>query len=189
MSRLLPQTFTSLYRLFLRTSAASVLHQPRAVNSLRKLWRPAFDDAARVTAQLQTESLSAAHRNDLEIWLKTWHLRIDNTLAILYTSCKTRGLSHQLTRNLGLLVRGEQGRINARRLPEWKPQLARDAPQYRDAFRNPEVVADKTRQIDEGHGWDALEEVIRMAEGRNELVFGRISLKRTRYRMRDPTTN
>ncbi|KAJ7840536.1 hypothetical protein B0H14DRAFT_2785033, partial [Mycena olivaceomarginata] len=72
----LPSDFTSLYRLFLRTSSASVLHQNKSTKTLLR-------------------------RNEVEIWLQTWHLRIDNTLALLYTSCKTCGLSHRLTRNLG----------------------------------------------------------------------------------------
>ncbi|KAJ6590171.1 hypothetical protein DFH09DRAFT_222856 [Mycena vulgaris] len=183
----LPSSFTSLYRLFLRTSAASVIHQPKATKSLRKLWRPAFNDAARVTTQLQAKSLSAVDRNDLEIWLQTWHLRIDNTLALLYTSCKTRGLSHLLTRNLALLVRGEQGRINQRRIREWKPKLAANASEYDTAFPAKELIAERKKELEDAHAWDALEEVVRLAEGRNELAFGRISLKRTKYRL--PTTN
>ncbi|KAJ7125377.1 hypothetical protein C8R44DRAFT_619110 [Mycena epipterygia] len=186
MSRL-PPSFTSLYRLFLRTSAASVLHQPRATKRLRKLWRPAFDDAARVTTRLQTEPLSAANRNDLEIWLQTWHHRVDNTLAVLYTSSKTRGLSHRLTRNLGLLVQAEQHRINMQKALQWKPNLPTVSEQYLPGFQNPETKRVKVRELEDAHTWDALEEVIRMAEGRNELSFGKISLRKTR--LPDPDTN
>ncbi|KAJ7099358.1 hypothetical protein B0H15DRAFT_543879 [Mycena belliarum] len=180
MSRL-PADFTSFYRLFLRTSSASVLHQPRAVKSLRKLWRPTFDDAARTTARLQTDELSALDRSDMETWLKIWHRRMDNTLAMLYTSSKTRGLSHRLTRNLALLLRGEQVRINGRRVLNWKPELPASAAQYQSTYLNPEIIAEQKRQAEQAHGWDALEEVIRMAEGRNELLLGRISLKRNKY--------
>ncbi|KAJ7672073.1 hypothetical protein B0H17DRAFT_184091 [Mycena rosella] len=174
MSRL-PSSFTSLYRLFLRTSTAAVLHQPRAAKNIRKLWRPTFDDGACVTAQLQAASLSAVQRSDLEIWLKTWHARVDNTLAMLYTSSKTHGLSHRLTRNLGLLVRAEQHRINRRRLPEWKANPPANYNPERD------LQLESKKQLEEAHAWDAIEEVVRMAEGRNEIVLGRISLKRTAY--------
>ncbi|KAJ7503192.1 hypothetical protein B0H11DRAFT_1988210 [Mycena galericulata] len=177
----LPPSFTSLYRLFLRTAAASVLHQARATKALRKLWRPPFEDAAYVTARLQNDSLSSTNRNDLEVWLRAWHLRIDNTLAMLFTSCKTRGLSHQVTRNLGLLVRGEQGRINRRTLAKWKPALSPGAPEYQTGFQDPQIVADRTRQMEDAHAWDALQEVVRLAEGKHELFFGKIRLKRKRY--------
>ncbi|KAJ7133742.1 hypothetical protein C8R43DRAFT_644917 [Mycena crocata] len=165
----LPSEFTSLYRLFLRTAAASVLHQPQATKSLRKLWRPVFEDAARVTTRLQADALSAAYRNDLEIWLQTWHLRVDNTLVLLYNSCTTRGLSHQLTRNLSFLLQREQDRINKRKPREWKP----------DSLPTTKVLKVEQRQQREAaHGWDALEEVVRMAEGRNELSLGKMTLKR-----------
>ncbi|KAJ7750093.1 hypothetical protein DFH07DRAFT_746435 [Mycena maculata] len=173
----LPPDLTSLYRLFLRTSAASVLHQSRATRALRKLWRPTFEDAASVTAGLQNEALSAVNRNDHEIWLQSWHLRMDNTLAMLFTSSKTRGVPHQVTRNLNLLVRGEQERINRRKLPEWKPTLSPDAPEYQAGFQHPST-ADHPRKLEEAHAGDALEEVVRMAEGRNHLCFGKIRLTR-----------
>ncbi|KAJ6593212.1 hypothetical protein B0H19DRAFT_14565 [Mycena capillaripes] len=177
----LPPSFTSLYRLFLRTTAASVLHQNKSTKSLRKLWRPAFEDAARVTLQLQSSSLSTAHRNDLEIWLQTWHLRIDNTLALLYTSCKTRGLAHRLTRNLALLTRGEQSRINSIRLPQWKPSLPSEAAEYQRSFQDPNLAINRKREAEAALAWNALEEVVRMAEGRNELSLGKIALKRSSF--------
>ncbi|KAJ7350790.1 hypothetical protein DFH08DRAFT_695495 [Mycena albidolilacea] len=175
----LPSDFTSLYRLFLRTSSASVLHQSKSTKTLRKLWRPTFEDAARATNRLQSNSLSAVRRNEVEIWLRTWHLRIDNTLALLYTSCKTRGLSHRLTRNLGVLVQHEQLRINSMKLPKWRPSLPADAAEYQTSYEDKQFTATKQRQEEAAPAWNALEEVVRMAEGRSELSLGRIALKRT----------
>ncbi|KAJ6631393.1 hypothetical protein B0H10DRAFT_1772943 [Mycena sp. CBHHK59/15] len=178
----LPPTFTSLYRLFLRTSSASVLHHRTTTSNLRKLWRPSFEDAARVTVRLQSYSLSAVKRNELEIWLQTWHYRIDNTLAMLYTSCKTRGLSHQLSRNLGLLVRAEQARVNLEKLPVWKAKLSAGAPEYQSDFRDPHLKGARKRYLDRAHAWDAIEEVVRMAEGAHGFSLGRMALKKTRFR-------
>ncbi|KAF8161739.1 hypothetical protein K438DRAFT_1619017 [Mycena galopus ATCC 62051] len=175
----LPSDFTSLYRLFLRTSSASVLHQSKGAKALRRLWRPAFENAALVTNQLQNTSLSTARRNELELWLRTWHLRIDNTLAMLYTSCKTRGLSHRLTRNLSGLVQREQQRLNTAKLPEWKPTLPADAPEYQSFHAAKQLAATKQREDEAAVAWNALAEVVRMAEGRNELSLGKIALKRT----------
>ncbi|KAJ6490278.1 hypothetical protein C8R47DRAFT_1014431 [Mycena vitilis] len=177
-SRSMSPSFISLYRLALRTTSASVSHQNRVTKSLRKLWRPAFEDAARTTTQLQGSSLSTAHRTDLEVWLQIWHHRMDNTLALLYTSSKTRGLSHRLTRNLALLISGEQIRINRPKLPQWKPRLPSGAEEYQPFFEDPNIAAARKRDKEVGFAWNALEEVVRMAESRNELSLGKITLKR-----------
>ncbi|KAJ7647714.1 hypothetical protein FB45DRAFT_206925, partial [Roridomyces roridus] len=167
----LPPDFTSLYRLFLRTSAASVLHQPRATRYLRKLWRPTFEDAARATSQLQNQS---HNRNELERWLESWHLRIDNTLALLFTSSKTKGIPHQVTRNLALLFRSEQARLDTQRFPQWKPQLPLDSSEYKPG--TPELP--ERRRREEAGALDALQDVVRMAEGRAQLTFGKIRVGR-----------
>ena len=75
----LPANFKSLYRLFLRTASASVLHHPRASRNLRRRWRPTFDDAARVTREVQREHIyyeseSGNKKGGVE-WLKLWHER------------------------------------------------------------------------------------------------------------------
>ncbi|KAJ7251143.1 hypothetical protein B0H12DRAFT_1018698 [Mycena haematopus] len=178
----LPSDFTGLYRLFLRTSSASVLHQNKSTKALRRLWRPAFEDAARVTNRLQDNSLSASRRNELEVWLQTWHLRIDNTLALLYTSCKTRGLSHRLTRNIAGLIRREQQRLDTMKLPEWKPTLAADAVEYQPFHAAKQRAAVEQLQDEAAVAWNALEEVVRLAEGRSELSLGKIALKRNFFR-------
>ncbi|KAJ7286924.1 hypothetical protein C8J57DRAFT_1215219 [Mycena rebaudengoi] len=182
MSRL-PPTFTSIYRLFLRTSSASVLHHGSSTSNLRKLWRPAFEDAARVIGELQNSSLTTARRGELEFWLQAWNLRIDNTLAILYTSGKSKGLSHRLTRNLALLVRGEQARVDYELLPVWKSNLNTTDPLYRADFRDPQYAASQKRQMEAAPAWDAMQEVIRMAEGRHGITLGRMILKRSKFRV------
>ncbi|KAJ7775141.1 hypothetical protein B0H16DRAFT_1303728 [Mycena metata] len=169
--------FTSLYRLFLRTASTSVLHQPKAATTLRKLWRPAFEDAAKVTIELQS-NVSPVRRYDLELWLQTWHRRIDNTLALLYTSSKSRGLAHQLTRNLAHLTRGEQERIDAQKRPEWKPKLPVGSIEYKPFFVDPHRNKVQEEQAEASHAWDALQEVVRMAEGKHELSLGKVRVRR-----------
>jgi hypothetical protein len=71
----LPSTFTSLYRTFLRTQSASVLHHKVAKRNLRKLWRPVFDDAVVVVKKLQNGASDNADRERLEKWLQTWECR------------------------------------------------------------------------------------------------------------------
>ncbi|KAJ7072891.1 hypothetical protein C8F01DRAFT_264879 [Mycena amicta] len=176
---------TSLYRLFLRTCSASVMQQKRSTQTLRKLWRPTFVDAARATTQLQSNSLSAAERNELETWLRDWHLRIDNTLALLYTSSQSRGLAHSLTRNLSEIVYGEQRRINRVRYPKWQPGKDEATAEY--TAHHVERLIRRRREEDKPQidalAWQGLDEVIQMAEGRSGLVLGSAWwLKRTRFR-------
>lgn len=82
----LPSTFTSLYRLFLRTSSASVLQQRQAKRNLRKLWRPVFDDAVLVIKKLQNAPSSVAEQDSLEKWLKVWETRSMSFPQLYHTS-------------------------------------------------------------------------------------------------------
>jgi hypothetical protein len=75
MTTRLPSTFTSLFRLFLRTTSATVLHHTAAKHSLRKLWRPSFTQAARVIRQLENVAMDASERDKLQIWLDSWERR------------------------------------------------------------------------------------------------------------------
>jgi hypothetical protein len=71
----LPPSFTSLYRLFLRASSASVLHQNAARKQLRRLFRPVFDAAARVVGDLQSNQLSRSERTRREHFLNIFQQR------------------------------------------------------------------------------------------------------------------
>lgn len=71
----LPADFTSLYRLFLRATGASVLNKAYPTQRLRRLWRPSFDSAAQVTHRLQGESLEEGERTCLQRWYSVWETR------------------------------------------------------------------------------------------------------------------
>ena len=71
----LPTSFTSLYRLFLRASSASVLHQNASRKQLRQLFRPVFDAAAQVVGDLQNNQLSPSERMRREHFLNTFQQR------------------------------------------------------------------------------------------------------------------
>lgn len=74
----LPREFKSLYRLFLRTVSAAVLHHPQATRNLRRLWRPIFDAGAYVTKKYEKpvgkRSIVPQHPF-LGQWLKQWEQR------------------------------------------------------------------------------------------------------------------
>lgn len=76
----LPATFRSLYRLFLRTASATVLHHRQARRNLRQRWRPVFDDGAKVTRELQNapEDAPDSWIKGREEWLKVWNKRSES---------------------------------------------------------------------------------------------------------------
>lgn len=79
----LPPSFLSLYRLFLRSTAASVLNQAKATSTLRKQWRPTFTQAAGVIRLLKADNLPADQREALMCWLTRWETR--GQLAYMYS--------------------------------------------------------------------------------------------------------
>ena len=73
----LPASFTSLYRLFLRTASAAVLHHRPARVNLISRWRPIFDAAAKVTKELEhsPQGNSSTWRQERIDWLAQWNER------------------------------------------------------------------------------------------------------------------
>ncbi|THV06655.1 hypothetical protein K435DRAFT_644864 [Dendrothele bispora CBS 962.96] len=179
----LPPSFTSLYRLFLRSTSTAVLHHKLARRNLRNLWRPVFVDAAKVSKQLQDPATSLSTRNDLQAWLDVWQRRMDNVLALLYSSSVSRGLPHQVMRNLNLLVYTEHARASYKRLPVWKPQLAPDAPEYRISPPSIKQMNKEERErrfkYFEDIARNTLGQVVKMAEGRDQIHLGRVRMKGT----------
>ncbi|RDB24877.1 hypothetical protein Hypma_007432 [Hypsizygus marmoreus] len=172
----LPASFTGLYRLFLRTCSASVLHHRVGTRNLRRLWRPTFDVAANVTRQLENNSQNNLEQAQLEEWLHKWEQRIDGTLALLYNSSQSRGLPHKLTRNLGLLVTREQLRLNdPRPMRAWEPQIrtSPSPPKQRDTRKEEKQ---KAREAFEASAWAPLSQVVKLAEGRDGISLGRLAL-------------
>ena len=79
----LPPHFFSLYRLFLRSTTASVLSHTEATSTLRSIWRPVFVQAATVMRQLERDRPSAEQREALTHWLTQWETRGLSTYDVL----------------------------------------------------------------------------------------------------------
>jgi len=112
---------------------------------------------------------------------------VDNTLRLLYTSCRSRGLPHQLTRNLGLLVLSEHQRLRSHQFQAWSPQLSPTSPLYKPVQALPQKQNAKNekrkRWADfDDNAWAALSQVVRMAEGRGDVSLGQIVIKRRVWR-------
>ncbi|KAJ3809093.1 hypothetical protein F5876DRAFT_44626 [Lentinula aff. lateritia] len=177
---MLPPYFTSLYRLFLPTSSASVLHQSSAVRNIRSLWRPVSVDAARVINNLQTNP-SDLKQKSLQTWLKDWETQMDRTLSLLYASATSRGLPHQLSRNLSQLFHSEYERMSNRKYPIYHIRTPDTTPKA----LNKEEKARHVQYL-EDRAWNALGFAVNMVEGRDKLCLGRVVVRGSCGRIKVP---
>jgi hypothetical protein len=94
---------------------------------------------------------------------------VDNTLSLLYNSATSRGLAHKLTRNLHALSHRRKDWSHSayeRTGAPWRPTGEPMQPKLRK------------RQTDRNESgelaWNMVGEVVRMAEGRDQLMLGRV---------------
>lgn len=105
-------------------------------------------------------------------FLKVYRVRIsvDNTLSVLANSSASRGLPHNVTRNLTSVMRTASVSRSRRRF-RWNPKLEATSKAYQ-----PKSLASLQKDIemqtfnDEAFG--AFGEIIKMAEGRHEILLG-----------------
>lgn len=113
---------------------------------------------------------------------------VDNSLSFLLSSAQSYGLSHQVIKNLSILVHTHRWWVWGsyyKGVKRWKPQLPLSSSEYDPASLLPKDLRRMNRRskmrdakkIDE-RCWDALGEVVRMAEARHNLSLGRNRLKR-----------
>lgn len=107
----------------------------------------------------------------------TLYCPVDSTLKIQYNSAISRGLPHQLTRNLANIYGIEYGRNASAlgKLPKWQPRDASipqtPRPLSSKQERKNEEKQEQLQFSDNALG--ALDEVIRMAEATAGLSLGR----------------
>lgn len=105
---------------------------------------------------------------------------VEETLSVLTNSTKTRGLAHSLTKNLSLLRREHLIWFRDHHYSfsgQWNPSLPPGSTEYqpRDSERRPAQKERKARvRVFQQQAWGALSEVVRMAEGRDGVVLGRM---------------
>ncbi|KAI0048854.1 hypothetical protein FA95DRAFT_1490264 [Auriscalpium vulgare] len=180
MSRL-PPDLTSLYRLVLRASSASVMHHHAGRRYLRSLWRPVFREAIVVTRKLEDNKLAQADREQHVEWLGRWNSNMDRTLEFLSTSARSRGLPSRVTRNLSFLHYGyrqwQKEKLYGTKL-KWDPNPAKHSGAA-TAVPRAKRGSGKDSEF-ERQAWGALEEAVRMAEGKSGMSLGRIEFLRRR---------
>ncbi|KAG2073346.1 hypothetical protein BDR04DRAFT_1095274 [Suillus decipiens] len=180
--------FRSLYRLFLRTNSAVVLHHSPSKTQILRLWRPVFDEAALQIHRLQHHDVRSSEHKQIVRWLHIWHRRVDHTLSLLATAAVSRGLAHKITRNLKWLRQNHVlwvEKLYYSHKPFWRSQLPQTSAKYQPYSlptpgSRPDHILRKNREmrIFDEQCSNAIGEVVKMAEGRHEIILGRLRLKR-----------
>jgi hypothetical protein len=101
-------------------------------------------------------------------------LLVDRTLSLLVTSAQSRGLAHRLTRNLSILHFGfqkYQAEVRYGLMHTWNPrqQLYYPARETRSSLVDAETF--------DGQSWGALEETVKLAEGKSGITLGRMEFR------------
>ncbi|KAH8834362.1 hypothetical protein DL96DRAFT_1456218 [Flagelloscypha sp. PMI_526] len=170
----------SVYRLFLRSASASVLHHSSATKNLRKLYRPFFRDASSTMHRLAAASPDQ-DSTSLIAWLKEWNIRMDNTLKFMYTSSQSRGLPHEVTANLAFLLSDEQMRLDAVKYLHWRSDLPAPVSPHKRKAQKSETEMQELRNI----AASFLGEAISMAEAHGRLSLGRVKGLKKKPRKKD----
>ncbi|KZS87793.1 hypothetical protein SISNIDRAFT_419132 [Sistotremastrum niveocremeum HHB9708] len=167
----IPPSIASLYRLYLRTLSASVLHHAAAKRQLLKMYRPMFQN---LLSQNSTASESALTVPS------SWHTTADKTLSFLSSSAIARGVPHQVTRNLASLGTRFHERNRQKYMKKAKhwippPEDAKFPPSLRnDDELSPKAKQQKAWDELDDHAWSDLGAVIKLAEGRDKIFLGRL---------------
>ncbi|KAI6112007.1 hypothetical protein EDD16DRAFT_1605628 [Pisolithus croceorrhizus] len=183
----LPPSFKALYRLALRATSVSVLHKTSARKNIIKLWRPTFDKVAQFIRVLESRQPSSAVCQRRKGLLDTWQGRMDNTLTFLLSSAQSRSLPHKVVKNISILSGRHRFWVREsyyKGIKQWNPQRPPTAPEYDPKSLLPKDrratnLRAKTREgkkVNE-QCWNALGEVVRMAEARHDLSLGRHRVK------------
>jgi hypothetical protein len=196
----LPASFTSLYRLFIRATPPAVLHHAAATRRLRRLYRPIFQEAALAIRKLEDQqNLSNGERRHLNDWLDEFDKRgecevsfsedgdaimhvftVDKTLSVLYNCSQSRGLPHDIVSRITSLPSYNHGTLRKKK-HKWDPRLPPDSEKYQVKQSSLPIRAraskkqrqEETNERVKQHSLNALNCVMRMAEGREDLLLGR----------------
>jgi hypothetical protein len=171
----------SVYRLFLRTVSASVLHHTSSVHGLRRLYRPIFRSGHTLMTQLNQPTLPESDRELLHKQLVAWNNRIDTTLKLLLSSAQSRGLPDALTRNMVQLER-DYAKVQEIRMSRpaahWDGQMTEDVlAQTHASIRGVMAKRAASREL-EDRGWDVLHRTVQMAEGTAGVFLGQTKFDR-----------
>ncbi|KAF9784105.1 hypothetical protein BJ322DRAFT_1068635 [Thelephora terrestris] len=153
----LPPGLRSLYRLVLGASSASVLHAGPATPRLRVMWRPLFEMAAQTAQKVQHPSPTedeARAAAEAQEWLNKWETRSIFSRAQRIATCRSDWVNLMYDRPAApWRPTGEPVRVNSKKVQKSKGESCESA-------RN------------------MVGEVLRMAEGRGQLMLGRAPLRR-----------
>lgn len=198
---MLPAELTSLYRIFLRATSAAVLNNGPGTRGLRRVYRPTFEAAARAIQCAQDLESTSEEAQTVKLWLDEFDKRgksqicltisltpkrssANGTLELLHNAALSRGLPHRAILHLFHLSRSNHHWSSENQeypIIAWSPQLRRDDPKYRPGWNMTSNQRKRKAEVDiASKAWNGLGEVIRMAEGRDGILLGKV-----RFGLRD----
>lgn len=106
---------------------------------------------------------------------------VDGTLSLLLNSAQYRGVPHRAIYNLNRLRKAHAVWIHGKHYSgsknAWNPKAAVADNSKPRAPQRPRDIDRMERNRVHEHCWDALGEIVRMAEGRHNLSLSRLNLK------------
>lgn len=106
---------------------------------------------------------------------------MDGTLSLLLNSAQCRGIPHRVIYNLNRLGKAHviwiRGKYYSGSKNAWNPKAAVAGNSKARVPQNPRDIDRMEKNRVHERCWDALGEVMRMAEGRHNLSLGRLYLK------------
>jgi hypothetical protein len=206
----LPAEFSFLYRLFLRASSATTLHNATSKRCLRRLYRPSFEAAATIIHRLQclneTSGEAETLRRKLAIFdergeysskcflmcvIEVVSYSANNALAFMLSSSRSRGLPHDVMKQLTHLELTNyywvtQHASHPKRI--WDPQLPHNSEEYTlyppTRYSRTAVKSFRKREEDfefRNKMWGPLGEAIQMSQGRDNLICGKAQFNRRKF--------
>jgi hypothetical protein len=162
-----------------------------------------------VVTRLDDPSLPQDQQEGLRKWLEVWEHRsahllshfpnliglamnpvaVDNTLKLLYNSATSRGLPHNLTKNLSFLMYGHRkwwmDRFFTPSGSPWNPHRPPDPiPAISPKAKQKDAKRHRWREMDD-RAWNGIEDVVKMAEGRHQISLGKVLAKGPSYNLKD----
>lgn len=106
---------------------------------------------------------------------------MNNSLSFLYTAAVSRGIANSVMRNLRSLSRMHRRMPIVKEFPPktyWKGQLSKTDEKYKPVIIPPRMGKTEMKHVElqkmQFQAWSPIGEIIRLAEGRDRILLGRV---------------
>lgn len=163
------------------------------------MYRPTFETAARAIRQLQVLDGNSKEALAVKQWLsefdargsvfssmrghnrkKSHKLAANSTLELLHDASLSRGLPHRALLHLFHIARSDHAWCIEHQVFQksaWNPHLDPGDSRYKPGWNMTKNFRSRQAEVElESKMWNGLDEVMRMAEGRDNVFLGEIKL-------------